>query len=78
MHLALYYSNGRHPTLVLVYVDDIIVESSSHAPTDALLGDLKSKFALKNLGGGGGGYCRVQCSPDCLIGALTREVCWYE
>lgn len=51
MHLALYYSNGRHPPFVLVYVDDIIVETSSHAPTDALLGDLKYKFALKNLGG---------------------------
>jgi hypothetical protein len=41
MHLALYYSNGRHPPFRLVYVDDIVVESSSHAPTDALLGDLK-------------------------------------
>jgi hypothetical protein len=27
MHLALYYSNGRHPPFRLVYVDDIVVES---------------------------------------------------
>jgi hypothetical protein len=34
----------------LVYVDDIIVTSSSPATIDALLVDLKSDFALKGLG----------------------------
>ena len=35
---------------VLVYVDDIIVASSSQAATDALLKDLQREFALKDLG----------------------------
>jgi hypothetical protein len=59
MHLALYYSNGRHPPFRLVYVDDIVVES---------WGGGSSLFSSDR---------SVECSPDCLIGALTREVCWY-
>jgi histone deacetylase 1/2 len=35
---------------VLVYVDDIIVASSSQQATDALLVDLQAEFALKDLG----------------------------
>lgn len=35
---------------VLVYVDDIIVASSSRMTTDALLKDLQGEFALKDLG----------------------------
>lgn len=35
---------------VLVYVDDIIVASSSSQATDALLKDLQAEFALKDLG----------------------------
>jgi len=35
---------------VLVYVDDIIVASSSPKATNALLSDLQSDFALKDLG----------------------------
>jgi histone deacetylase 1/2 len=35
---------------VLVYVDDIIVASSSSEVVHALLGDLKEEFALKDLG----------------------------
>jgi hypothetical protein len=35
---------------LLVYVDDIIVVSSSPRAVDALLADLKSDFAIKNLG----------------------------
>lgn len=35
---------------MLVYVDDIIVASSSQAATDALLRDLERDFALKDLG----------------------------
>jgi histone deacetylase 1/2 len=35
---------------VLVYVDDIIVASSSQQATDALLADLQAEFALKDLG----------------------------
>jgi hypothetical protein len=36
--------------LVLVYVDDIIVASSSPEATAALLRDLEKDFALKDLG----------------------------
>ena len=35
---------------MLIYVDDIIVASSSQAATDALLEDLSREFALKDLG----------------------------
>ena len=35
---------------VLIYVDDIIVASSSQDATNALLRDLSSEFALKDLG----------------------------
>jgi histone deacetylase 1/2 len=35
---------------VLMYVDDIIVASSSQVATDALLKDLEAEFALKDLG----------------------------
>jgi hypothetical protein len=35
---------------MLIYVDDIIVASSSQAATDALLKDLSQEFALKDLG----------------------------
>jgi histone deacetylase 1/2 len=35
---------------MLIYVDDIIVASSSQAATDALLQDLSKEFALKDLG----------------------------
>jgi hypothetical protein len=34
----------------LVYVDDIIVASSSQQAADALLKDLQSEFAFKDLG----------------------------
>lgn len=45
-----YYSKGRHNLFGLVYVDDIIVASSSLEATDALLADLQREFALKDLG----------------------------
>lgn len=45
-----YYNKGRHTLFVLVYVDNIIVASTSQGATDALLRDLKSEFALKDLG----------------------------
>jgi hypothetical protein len=45
-----YYNKGGHTLFVLVYVDDIIVASSSQAATDALLKDLQCDFALKELG----------------------------
>jgi histone deacetylase 1/2 len=35
---------------LLIYVDDIIVASSSTAATEALLKDLRAEFALKDLG----------------------------
>jgi histone deacetylase 1/2 len=34
----------------LIYVDDIIVASSSHVATDAPVEDLRQKFAVKDLG----------------------------
>jgi hypothetical protein len=34
----------------MVYVDDIIIASSSSAAVDLLLGQLQSDFALKDLG----------------------------
>jgi histone deacetylase 1/2 len=45
-----YYSKGGHTLFVLVYVDDIIVASSSLEGTKALLSDLQKDFALKDLG----------------------------
>jgi histone deacetylase 1/2 len=45
-----YFNRGGHTLFVLVYVDDIIVASSSHDATSALLKDLQGEFALKDLG----------------------------
>jgi histone deacetylase 1/2 len=44
------YSKGNISMFVLVYVDDIIVASSTDKATTTLLQDLKGKFALKDLG----------------------------
>jgi hypothetical protein len=44
-----YYNKGRYNIYILVYVDDIIVASSSPEATEALLRDLQ-EFALKDLG----------------------------
>jgi hypothetical protein len=44
------YVKGAIIIYVLVYVDDIIVTSSSLTTIDALLANLISKFALKDLG----------------------------
>jgi hypothetical protein len=45
-----YYNKGSYTMFVLVYVDDIIVASSSSLATAALLKDLQAAFALKDLG----------------------------
>jgi histone deacetylase 1/2 len=45
-----YYNKGKHIIFVLVYVDDIIVASSTPEATSALLKDLEKDFALKDLG----------------------------
>jgi histone deacetylase 1/2 len=45
-----FYHKGDVTLFVLVYVDDIIVASSSLAATKALLKDLEADFALKDLG----------------------------
>jgi histone deacetylase 1/2 len=45
-----YYNRGRYNIYVLVYVDDIVVASSSPDATEALLRDLQKEFALKDLG----------------------------
>ena len=48
---SLFYCHKKgHTLFVLVYVDDIIVASSSTAATHALLRDLQHEFALKDLG----------------------------
>jgi hypothetical protein len=44
------YNKARVTIYLLVYVDDIIVTSSSPAAVKALLDDLRSDFALKDLG----------------------------
>jgi hypothetical protein len=43
------YHKGSITVFLLVYVDDIIIASSSSSAVDALLQDLKSDFALKDL-----------------------------
>jgi hypothetical protein len=45
-----HYRKGSMVILLLVYVDDIIVVSSSFATIQALLQDLQGDFALKDLG----------------------------
>ncbi len=45
-----FYSKGDVTMLMLVYVDDIIIASSSHDATNALLKSLNQEFALKDLG----------------------------
>ncbi|KAK1681269.1 hypothetical protein QYE76_042117 [Lolium multiflorum] len=44
------YRKYKVTIYMLIYVDDIIVASSSQAATDALLMDLRQEFALKDLG----------------------------
>lgn len=46
----LYYNKNGHMIFVLIYVDDIIVASSSEEATTALVKDLEKDFALKDLG----------------------------
>jgi histone deacetylase 1/2 len=49
-HFSILLQQGGHSLFVLVYVDDIIVASSSQEATDALLHYLQRDFALKDLG----------------------------
>ena len=44
------YNKFKTSIFVLIYVDDIIVTSSSNEAVTALLKDLNSEFALKDLG----------------------------
>jgi hypothetical protein len=44
------YMKGTVTIFLLIYVDDIIVTSSSNKAVEALLSDLHSDFALKDLG----------------------------
>ena len=48
--LLFFLNRGDVTIFVLVYVDDIIIASSSERATAALLQDLKGEFALKDLG----------------------------
>jgi hypothetical protein len=45
-----HYRNGSVTMFLLVYIDDIIVASSSPTVVTALLHDLKDDFTLKDLG----------------------------
>lgn len=45
-----FYRKGNHVIFMLVYVDDIIVASSSQEAVDASLRDLEKDFAIKDLG----------------------------
>jgi hypothetical protein len=45
-----FYDKGGVTIFLLVYVDDIVVASSSQEAVDAMLKDLRSDFALKDLG----------------------------
>jgi histone deacetylase 1/2 len=45
-----YYNKGKHTIYMLVYVDDIIIASSSDELVNALLKDLEKDFAIKDLG----------------------------
>jgi len=45
-----FYRKGNLVMFILIYVDDIIVASSSHDGTKVLLQALRSEFALKDLG----------------------------
>jgi hypothetical protein len=45
-----YYNKGGITIFLLVYVDDIIVASSTEKATTTLLQDLKEDFPLKDLG----------------------------
>jgi histone deacetylase 1/2 len=45
-----FFQKGHHVIFILVYIDDIIVASSSKEAVDALLKDLERDFALKDLG----------------------------
>jgi hypothetical protein len=47
--LLFFYSSKSITICVFVYVDDIIVASSSLAATTTLLRDLEQEFALKDL-----------------------------
>lgn len=42
-----FYQKGNHVIFMLVYVDDIIVASSSQDAVDALLRDLEKEFAIR-------------------------------
>jgi histone deacetylase 1/2 len=44
------YNKGGIVMFLLIYVDDIIVASSSARAMEALLKDLQADFALKDLG----------------------------
>jgi hypothetical protein len=45
-----FYDKGGVTIFLLIYVDDIIVASSSQEAVDAMLKDLRFDFALKDLG----------------------------
>jgi histone deacetylase 1/2 len=45
-----FYQKGNHVIFMLVYVDDIIVASSSQEAVKVLLRELEKEFAIKDLG----------------------------
>jgi hypothetical protein len=45
-----FYNHGKHKIFVLIYVDDIIIASSSSNAANALIRGLHKDFAIKDLG----------------------------
>jgi hypothetical protein len=44
------YQKGGVTIFLLIYIDDVVVTSSSNQVVEALLADLRQDFALKDLG----------------------------
>ncbi|XP_071719090.1 uncharacterized mitochondrial protein AtMg00810-like [Rutidosis leptorrhynchoides] len=49
-HSLLFYNNGPNVAYLLLYVDDIILVTSSYALRDVLMSKLAHEFAMKDLG----------------------------
>jgi hypothetical protein len=66
------YRCAKVQMYLLIYVDDIIVASSTDAAVEALLNDLRSEFALKGLGPLNY-FLRIEVKPSSDGIVLTQE-----
>jgi hypothetical protein len=62
-----FYAKASIVIYLLVYVDDIIVVTSSPRAVDGLLVDLKVYFSIKDLVGGGGCISLLALKSSALI-----------